>query len=396
MKRSTDRIITSHAGTLPRPPELEAVMGPVFGTQNIDEAAFKRLVPGLVRDVIRRQADVGIDIVNDGEFGKRGGFSFYVQSRLGGLREARPEEEPPTRNISARDLTEFPDFFASNLGGFGRMAALQDREGRPLRINAPIFCVEPLTYIGQEQVAFDIENIKAAMDGVRDAQPYLPAVAPGTIEHWLFNRHYRDDEELLFAIADAMHDEYKAITDAGIVLQIDDPDLPDGWQMFPGMSVDDYRRYASLRVEALNHALRDCPEELVRLHVCWGSGHGPHKHDIDLRHIIDIILKTNAECYSIEASNPRHEHEWEVFETVKLEEGKTLMPGVIGHASDIIEHPELVAKRLMQYADLVGRENVIGGSDCGLGGRVGHPEIAWAKLEAMVEGAKIASQKLWG
>jgi 5-methyltetrahydropteroyltriglutamate--homocysteine methyltransferase len=396
MKRSNDRIITSHAGTLPRPPELDAVMGPLFGTQNIDEAAFKGLVPGLVRDVVKRQGDIGIDIVNDGEFGKRGGFSFYVQSRLGGLREAGADEEPPRRNINARDQTEFPGFFASNLGGFGRMAALQDREGRPLRINAPIFCVAPLTYIGQDQVAFDIENIKAAIEGVRDAQAYLPAVAPGTIEHWLFNRHYRDDEELLFAIADVMHDEYKAITDAGIILQIDDPDLPDGWQMFPGMSVDDYRRYASLRVEALNHALRDCPEELVRLHVCWGSGHGPHKHDIDLRHIIDIIFKTNAECYSIEASNPRHEHEWEVFETAKLGEGKTLMPGVIGHASDIVEHPKLVARRLMQYANLVGRENVIAGSDCGLGGRVGHPEIAWAKLEAMVEGARIASQKLWG
>jgi 5-methyltetrahydropteroyltriglutamate--homocysteine methyltransferase len=396
MKRSIDGIITSHAGTLPRPSQLEAVMGPLFGTQNIDEGAFKRLVPGLVRDVVKHQVDIGIDIVNDGEFGKRGGFSFYVQSRLGGLREARPDEEPPPRNISARDQTEFPGFFASNLGGFGRMAGVQGREGRPLRINAPIFCVAPLTYIGQEQVAFDIENIKTAMESVRDAQAYLPAVAPGTIEHWLFNRHYRDDEELLFAIADGMHDEYKAITDAGIILQIDDPDLPDGWQMFPGMGVEDYRRYAGLRVEALNHALRDCPEELVRLHVCWGSGHGPHKHDIDLRHIIDIILEAKAESYSFEASNPRHEHEWEVFETVKLAEGKTLMPGVIGHASDIIEHPELVAKRLILYANLVGRENVIAGSDCGLGGRVGHPEIAWSKLEAMVEGARLASQKLWG
>ncbi|HWO72376.1 MAG TPA: cobalamin-independent methionine synthase II family protein [Dehalococcoidia bacterium] len=396
MMRSTDRIITSHAGTLPRPPELEAIMGPLFGTQQIDEAEFKRVVPGLVRDVVRRQVDIGIDIVNDGEYGKRGGFSFYVQSRIGGLEEAPPDEAPEPHNITARDQKEFPGFFAANMGGFARMTGAQTPGGRPVRINAPIFARQPLTYVGQEQVQFDIANIKAAMEGIQGHQPYLPAVAPGTIEHWLWNRYYKDDREFLFAIADVMHEEYKAITDAGIVLQIDDPDLPDGWQMFPEMSVEDYRRYAQLRVEALNHALRDCPRELVRLHVCWGSGHGPHKNDIDLRHIIDIIFNVKAECYSIEASNARHEHEWEVFETVKLPDGATLMPGVIGHATDLVEHPELVAQRLVRYANLVGRENVIAGTDCGLGGRVGHAEIAWAKLEAMVEGARIATKKLWG
>ncbi|MFI5269630.1 MAG: epoxyalkane--coenzyme M transferase, partial [Chloroflexota bacterium] len=199
----------------------------------------------------------------------------------------------------------------------------------------------------------------------------------------------------LFAIAEAMHEEFKAITDAGLILQIDDPDLPDGWQIYPEMTVGDYRNYAELRVEALNHALRGIPEEQVRLHVCWGSGHGPHTNDIPLKHIVDLIFKVHAQCYSIEASNPRHDHEWRVFETVKLPEGKMLMPGVVGHVTNLIEHPQLVADRLVRYAKLVGRENVQAGTDCGLGHRVGHGEIAWAKLEALAEGARLASQELW-
>jgi len=396
MKRSTDRILVSHAGILPRPPELQALMGPTFATQAVDEAAFKQMVPGLVKDVVKRQADIGIDVVNDGELGKRGGFSFYVQSRLGGLERSTPENEPPPRNISARDQVDFPGFFGGNLGGFGRMAGIQPPGGAPVRINVPIFCRGPLTYVGQDQVKFDVDTMKAAMAEVSGVEGYLPAIAPGTIEHWLFNDYYKNDEELLFAIADAMHDEYKAITDAGLILQIDDPDLPDGWQMFPEMSVPDYRKYAQLRVDALNHALRDCPTELIRLHVCWGSGHGPHKHDIPFKDIVDIVFNTRAENFSFEASNVRHEHEWDVFETFKIPDGASIMPGVIGHASDLIEHPELIARRLERYANLVGRENVIAGTDCGLGSRVGHPEIAWAKLQAMVEGAQIASKRLWG
>jgi 5-methyltetrahydropteroyltriglutamate--homocysteine methyltransferase len=396
MKRSTDRIIVSHAGTLPRPPELEAVMGPTFATRAVDEGEFKRLVPGLVKDVVKRQADIGIDIVNDGELGKRGGFSFYVQSRLGGLVPSTPENEPPPHNISARDQVDFPGFFRDNLGGFRRLAGAQGADGTPVRINVPIFCKEPLTYVGQDQVKFDVETMKAALAGAPGVEGYLPAIAPGTIEHWLFNDYYKDDEEFLFAIADAMREEYKAITDAGLILQIDDPDLPDGWQMFPEMSVADYRKYAQLRVDALNHALRDCPTELIRLHVCWGSGHGPHKHDIPFEDIVDIVFNVRAECYSFEASNVRHEHEWQVFENFKLPDGVTIMPGVAGHASDLIEHPDLIAIRLERYANLVGRENVVAGTDCGLGSRVGHPEIAWAKLEAMVEGSQIASKRLWG
>jgi 5-methyltetrahydropteroyltriglutamate--homocysteine methyltransferase len=266
----------------------------------------------------------------------------------------------------------------------------------PRNVNPVVLCTGPLTFIGQEAVRTDVENMKAAMAGRTDVEAYLPSIAIGTIEHWLYNQHYKSDEEFLFAIADAMREEYKAITDAGFILQLDDPDLPDGWQMFPEMSVDDYRKYATLRVEAQNHALRDIPEDRIRLHVCWGSGHGPHKNDLPLEHLADIILKVKAQVYSVEAANPRHEHEWRMWETVKLPEGKSLMPGVIGHSSDIVEHPQLIADRLVTYARIVGKENVIAGTDCGVGSRVGHPEIAWAKFEAMAEGARLASKELWG
>jgi 5-methyltetrahydropteroyltriglutamate--homocysteine methyltransferase len=241
----------------------------------------------------------------------------------------------------------------------------------------------------------DVANLKAAAAGL-DVEPYLPAVTPGTIEHWLFNEYYSSDEELLFAIADAMHEEYREITDAGILLQLDDPDLPDGWQMYPSMDVAEYRRYAELRVEAINRALQGIPEERVRLHICWGSGHGPHTNDVPLRDIVDIVLKVRAGCYSVEAANPRHEHEWRVWEEVKLPEGKSLMPGVVGHATDVVEHPRVVADRLVRYARVVGRENVIAGTDCGIGTRVGHGEIAWAKLASMVQGARMATNELWG
>jgi 5-methyltetrahydropteroyltriglutamate--homocysteine methyltransferase len=261
-------------------------------------------------------------------------------------------------------------------------------------VNPTILCTGPLTYIGRDATESDIANLKAALEGL-DVEAFLPAVAPGTIEHWLYNQHYNSDEELLFAIADAMHQEYKLITDSGLNLQIDDPDLADGWQMFPEMSVPEYRKYAELRVEALNHALRDIPEQQIRLHMCWGSGHGPHKNDIPLEHIADLILKVKAQAYSVEAANPRHDHEWRVWQSVRLAEGKSLMPGVVGHATDIIEHPRLVADRLVRYAGIVGRENVIAGTDCGVGSRVFNAEIAWAKLQALAEGARLASQELW-
>jgi 5-methyltetrahydropteroyltriglutamate--homocysteine methyltransferase len=392
MKRSTNRILSAHVGTLPRPAGFPEVY---FGDVNNPDEFFRTL-PGYIKDVVKRQVDIGLDIINDGEFGKLGGFSNYVGTRLAGME--RKEEPAEARNVSARDQKEFPGFFEmAGPGGFNFRATVQAANAAPTprRINAPVFCTSPIKYIGQEQAQRDIDNLKAAAEGIGDVEPYLPAIAPGTIEHWLHNRYYKDDQEFLFAIADAMHEEYKMIVDSGLILQIDDPDLPDGWQMFPDMSVADYRKYAQLRVDALNHALKGLPEDRVRLHVCWGSGHGPHKHDIPLKDIVDIIFDVRAECVSIEASNPRHEHEWTVFEDYKLPAGRSFMPGVIGHATDLIEHPELIAQRLVRYANLVGRENVIAGADCGLGSRVGHPEIAWGKLQALVEGCQIASKQLW-
>jgi 5-methyltetrahydropteroyltriglutamate--homocysteine methyltransferase len=388
MRRSTERILVSHAGTVPRPADLQEL----FNAGAERRAEFLQLLPKAVSDVVRQQIEVGIDTVNDGELSKLN-FSHYARERLGGLEPTPSEFTPSPRSIVARDALEFPDFHSTG-GGRSRRALTLLRAVRG-NANPAIRCTGPLTYIGHDATALDIANLKQAIEGL-DVEAFLPAIAPGTIEHWLFNEHYPDDEELLFAIADAMHEEYKLITDSGLNLQIDDPDLPDGWQMFPEMSVEDYRKYAQVRVEALNHALRGVPEEQVRLHICWGSGHGPHKNDIPLEHIVDIVLAVNAQVYSIEAANPRHAHEWRVWQHTSLPDGKSLMPGVIGHATDIIEHPRLVADRLLRYADLVGKENVIAGTDCGVGSRVWNDEIAWAKFAAMAEGARIASGELWG
>ena len=342
-------------------------------------------------EVVRRQVDVGIDVVNDGEVAKRGGFSGYVRDRLSGIEQRPLPEGLRPRSPNLRDQAAFPGFYAAGLGGAGRGV----NANRPSTNNDPYFCSGPLAYVGGDAVRADIARLQAATAGL-DVEPYLPAITPGTIEHWLFNDHYSDDESLLFAIAEAMREEYLAITEAGLILQLDDPDLPDGWQMFPEMSVAEYRAYASLRVEALVQALRGIPEEQVRLHVCWGSQHGPHRDDISLRDIVDIVLKVPAQCLSVEAANPTHEHEWRIWEDVKLPEGRILMPGAVGHASDLIEHPELVCQRLMRFAGLLGRENVIAGTDCGLAARVGHGEIAWAKLESLAAGAALASDQLWG
>jgi 5-methyltetrahydropteroyltriglutamate--homocysteine methyltransferase len=388
MRRSTQRILVSHAGTMPRPDDLNEL----FHAGSARRAEFVARLPSAVHEVVRHQADIGIDVVNDGELSKLN-FSHYARERLAGLEQPGGGSPPQgsARNIVARDARDYPEFHAQ---GGGRMR----RAGTPVlpgsNVNPTVVCTAPLGYVGAETTAQDVANLKAALQGL-DVEGFLPAIAPGTIEHWLFNEYYTSDEEFLFAIADAMHEEYRAITDAGLNLQIDDPDLPDGWQMFPDMSVDDYRRYAALRVEALNHALRDIPEEQIRLHVCWGSGHGPHQNDIPLEHIVDIILSVKAQVYSVEAANPRHDHEWRVWREVKLPEGKSLMPGVVGHATDIIEHPRLVADRLVRYAEIVGKDNVIAGTDCGVGSRVFNGEIAWGKFAAMVEGARIASAELW-
>jgi 5-methyltetrahydropteroyltriglutamate--homocysteine methyltransferase len=382
MKHSTDRILTTHAGALPQPPDLRALHNAINSGKAVHDAAFFERVRDAVSAVAQKQIACGIDIINDGEMGKSN-FSRYARERLSGFveRDVRADERPST--IYTRDLLDFPDYFSARTSHRG------DNLKR-------VFCSAPLRYTGHAFLNKEIEDFKAGLHNQKYADAFLPAVAPGTIEHWMKNDYYPSDEAYLMAIADAMHEEYQAIADAGFLLQIDDPDLPDGWQFMSHMTVEEYRRYAELRVEALNHGLRDIPADRIRFHTCWGSYHGPHKHDIPLRDIIDLILRVKANTISIEAANPRHEHEWRVWEEVKLTPDKVLVPGVVGHATDIVEHPQAIADRLVRYAKIVGRENIMGGTDCGLGPRVGSPQVCWAKLEALAEGARLATRELWG
>jgi 5-methyltetrahydropteroyltriglutamate--homocysteine methyltransferase len=381
MKYSTDRILTTHAGALPQPPDLKEMHNAQVAGKAVDQEAFSKRVRGAVADIVKKQIACGIDIVNDGEVGKSN-FSRYARERLSGFveREVRAEDRPST--IFERDLAEFADYFKTRTTHRG------DNIKR-------VFCNAPLKYLGHDSLKAEIEDFKAGLQGQKYEEAFLPAIAPGTIEHWMKNDYYPTDEAYLVAIADAMHEEYQAIVNAGFLLQIDDPDLPDGWQFMSKLSVPEYRKYAELRVDALNHGLRDIPPDRVRFHTCWGSYHGPHKYDIPLRDIVDIILKVKADTISIEAANPRHEQEWRVWEEVTLPAGKVLVPGVVGHATDIVEHPQAIADRLVRYAKIVGRENVMAGTDCGLGPRVGSPQICWAKFEAMAEGARLATNELW-
>jgi 5-methyltetrahydropteroyltriglutamate--homocysteine methyltransferase len=383
MKRSTDRILVSHVGSLARPRDLMEMLVARNEGKPFDAAALARRTREAVAEVVEKQIECGIDIVNDGELGKSN-FSRYTKQRLAGFIERPAAADFKPTSIFGRDMLEFTEYF--NRGG-------RTSIGYHARV---FYCVEPLSYIGQDEVKADIANLKSALQGKKIEEGFLPAVAPGTMEHWMKNEYYKTQEEYLFAIAAAMAEEYRAIVDAGFILQIDDPDLADAWQMHPQMSTAEYRNYQELRIEALNHGLKSLPEDRIRFHMCWGSYHGPHKYDIPLDEIVDLVLKVRAGCYSIEASNPCHEHEWRVWEDVKLPDGKALMPGVIGHYSDFIEHPRAIADRLVRYAKIVGRENVIAGSDCGIGSRVGHPQVGWAKFQAMAEGARIASRELWG
>ena len=383
MIRSTDRIRTMHAGTLPRPNDLRDMVVAKESGQAYDESKFTRLVQSVIKENVKLQIGSGIDSVNDGEVSKLT-FTSYISDRMGGIEKRKPSDGPAPFGINGRDTAEFNEYFINKDGFTG------------LGSNPSYFVTGPVTYTGKAAIQADIDNFKAGLQGSTPEETFLPAITPGTMEHWLANEHYKTDEEYLFALADALHVEYKSIVDAGFLLQIDDPDLPDAWQMHPEMTVKDYQKFADLRVDALNHAIGDIPEEKVRFHTCWGSYKGPHKYDVSLRDMIDLILKVKAVGYSIEASNPMHEHEWTVWKDVKLPDGKVLIPGVIGHASDFIEHPELVAQRLVRYANIVGKENLMAGTDCGIGSRVGHAKICWAKFEAMAEGARIATKELWG
>ena len=387
MKRSTERILTTHAGSLPRPLALQNVIKAYLDGQSYEEVELTGQIQSAVAEVVRQQADAGVDIPSDGEQSKTG-FLLYGNDRLSGfeLVQIQPGERPRARR---RDEEAFSDFYAE----YFKTEGDQGPRRQPL-------CTGPISYTGHALIQQDIENFQAALTGVATEEAFLPAIAPGTFGRGE-NQYYPDEEAFLYAIADAIKEEYKAIVDAGFLLQIDDPGLPDTWDMqVPALSVEEYRKLAVIRIDALNHALDGIPEDRVRYHICWGSWHGPLSTDIPLKEIVDLVLRVNAGGYSIEAANPRHEHEWKLWEDVKLPEGKVLIPGVISHSTNHIEHSELVAQRITNFASVVGVENLVAGTDCGFSQRALnprlHPSIVWAKLQALSEGAKIASKQIFG
>jgi 5-methyltetrahydropteroyltriglutamate--homocysteine methyltransferase len=405
MRTSSERILTSHAGSLPRPEDLiELNAGRLAGGMSVDEQAFQDRLRDAVADLVARQRDTGIDIANDGEYGHAMGGKInyaawwtYVFERLGGLEISDvPDWELPTRRSEPGKivLTTFTDRRDKHLFP----AAYNDPDGVMASMGQvpaafPV-CRGPLTYIGQDAVRRDIANLKAAMAAAGVEEGFLNAVAPGSCARFQ-NDYYKDDEELLWAAAEVMREEYQAIIDAGLILQLDDPCIAENWdQIRPEPAVEDYQRFTRIRVEALNHAIRGLPEDRIRFHLCWGSWHGPHVTDIPMRDIVEVMLEINAGAYLFEAGNVRHEHEWNVWRETRLPDGKIIMPGVVSHATSLVEHPELVADRIVRFAEGVGRENVIAVTDCGLGGRV-HPDIAWAKLESLVRGAELATSRLW-
>ena len=387
MKRSTDRIVTTHAGSLPRPADLLELIQAKATGRPYDPDAFATRVRRAVDDIVRKQAELGVDVVDDGEMGKPG-FIPYVNERLSGF------EPDPQGRISpwsgSREVRAFPEFYE----WFSR--AMPSPAVRSLHM----VCTGPIVYKGAKHVQTDIENLKASLAGTRAEEAFIPAISPTSVEDWQRNAYYKTEEEYLAAIAEAMHEEYKAIVDAGFLVQIDDPHLATHYVSRPELTVADVQRWAEVRVEALNHALRGLPRDRIRWHTCYGINIGPRVHDLELRHFVDVMLKIRAGAYSFEAANPRHEHEWRVWEGVKLPEGAVLIPGTITQSTVLVEHPELVADRIARFAGAVGRENVIAGADCGFATFAGsteiHPSVVWAKFEALVEGARLATRRLWG
>jgi 5-methyltetrahydropteroyltriglutamate--homocysteine methyltransferase len=392
MKRSTDRILTSHCGSLPRPRELLAPLHAKDGGDPYDADDLARRVRASVREVVRKQAEIGIDVVDDGEHSKSS-FAHYARARIGGL-ERRNE---PLRYLgtATRDSLAFPGVYEEMRAMF---AARAEKIGRPRGMQAMV-CAGPIKYIGHKELAADIENLRNAIDGLDVAEAFITAISPTNLEMYLPNEYYRSEEEYLVALAEAMNEEYRTIVDAGFLLQIDDPRLITYYNRTPGISLVDNRKFMALRVEIVNHALRGIPEDRVRFHTCYSVNVGPRVHDLELEHYVDLMLTIRAQTYSFEASNPRHEHEWKVWEDVKLPDGKILMPGVVSHCVYQVEHPELVAQRIERFAQVAGRENVIAGNDCGFAtaaaGDEVHADVAWAKLTSLAEGADIASRRLW-
>lgn len=383
MKHSTDGILTTHTGSLPRPDDLVSMLEGHDQREARAEPAFQARVAEAVKEIVQKQVDAGVTVVNDGEMSKVG-YSTYLTDRVTGFSEQSRDFPPQV------EMARFPEYYqARPTGGSG--------------IRRPV-CVGPIEWTGDDQVQQDVDNLKAAVAGSEGvAEAFMTAASPGVVWQFLLNDYYPTHEAYVFAVADAMRHEYEAINRAGFVLQLDCPELAMGWNRFnfADATIDDFRKVADLHIAALNHAVANIPADRIRLHLCWGNYEGPHIRDIPLARILDVVLKANVGAISFEAANPRHAHEWKLFEDVKLPDGKILIPGVLDSTTNFVEHPELVAERITRYANLVGRENVIAGSDCGFSTFARsqltvHPTVTWAKFQSMAEGAKIASAQLWG
>jgi 5-methyltetrahydropteroyltriglutamate--homocysteine methyltransferase len=394
MKRSTDRILTTHTGSLPRPADLVALLNAKELGEDYDRAAYDARVRRAISEIVARQAETGLDVIDDGEHSKVN-WMAYARARLSGLQEI---DAPPKFRGPTRDSLAFPGAYEDmRVMLAARSGALIAK--RTVRPRAQV-CTGPIRYVGQVELAQDIANLKSALQGAKHEEAFMTAISPSNLELYYENRYYATQEEYLAALAEAMRVEYLAIVDAGLLLQIDDPRMATHYNRAPDASIEECRRFVASRIEALNHALRRIPPERVRFHTCYSVNVAPRAHDFELRHFADLLPRIRAAAYLIEAANPRHEHEWQVWQEVKLPDDKILVPGVVSHCVQLVEHPELVAQRIERFAAVVGRERVIAGTDCGFGtsgaGDEVHPEVAWAKLAALVEGARIASERLWG
>ena len=393
MQRSTDRILTTHTGSLPRPADLVELLNEKEAGKSYDKAAFDERIRRAIAEIVKRQADCGIDVIDDGEHSKVN-WMAYARGRLNGLEEI---DAPVRFRGATRDSITFPGAYEDmKIMLAARSGSLVPK--RKVRPKAQI-CSGPIRYVGQDELKSDIENLKLAFASVDAGEAFMTAISLSNLELYYENQYYKSDEEYLTALADAMRVEYKTIVDAGLVLQIDDPRMATHYNRAADASIEECRKFIALRVEAVNYALRGIAADRVRFHTCYSVNIAPRLHDLELKHFVDLMLQINASAYLIEAANPRHEHEWQLWEEVKLPADKILVPGVVSHCIHLVEHPELVAQRIMRFAGVVGRERVIAGTDCGFGtsgaGDEVHPEVAWAKLAALVEGARLASQRLY-
>jgi len=384
---SENRILTSHVGSLVRPPHFAALLKQRARGEPVEN--FDAALTSAVREVVKRQVEVGIDIVSDGEFGKGIGWEQYVIERLSGFSAPNPGAPDAERAVPPTgDVARFADFYAE---------LLQKEE----YLERPFPCTGPISYTGQAALQRDISNLRTAVSAAKAFAGFLPVVAPASATAMSPNEYYRSDEEYIYATAEALRVEYQTILASGLLVQLDDAHLPFMYdQMVPAAPEQQYRRWAELRIDALNHALRGLDASRIRYHICWGSWNGPHTGDVPLAKIVDLLLRLNVGGYAIEAANARHEHEWKVWREVKLPEGRKLMPGVVSHQTNVVEHPELVAERIVRFAHVVGRDNVIAGTDCGFAQgpfvRRVHESIMWSKLESLVQGAQLATAELWG